>query len=301
MAALLWLGACKKGDSPQSSGGNASLSSQMDSISYAMGADLSNQLERLGIAVNPQMLLKGFNDLKDMSDDDVFSSSSVIQKFSQELQVRQGKPFTDEDSPSVSIDSLSYSLGLDYGKRLQEGGLDLNVQAVFNGCSAFLSKSSVLDSAQIMTQMKNLSNVMREKAAAKAAIEGEKNIAEGAAFLAENGAKEGVKTTASGLQYKVIKAGSGASPKAENTVKVHYEGKLLDGTVFDSSIKRGEPIEFPLGGVIKGWTEGVQLMKNGSKFQFYIPSDLAYGERGSPPNIGPNATLIFDVELLSFK
>ena len=159
MAALLWLGACKNGDSPQSSGGNASLSTQMDSISYAMGADLSNQLKKLGIVVNPQMLLKGFNDLSNMSDDDLFSSSMVIQKFSGELRQRQGKPFSDTDSPTVNIDSLSYSLGLDYGKQLTDGGLELNTKEIFNGCSAFLSNNSVLDSAQIMTQMRNLSTV----------------------------------------------------------------------------------------------------------------------------------------------
>jgi len=138
------------------------------------------------------------------------------------------------------------------------------------------------------------------KMEAKAKVDGEKNVKEGEAFLAANAKKDGVKTTASGLQYKVIKAGTGATPKASDEVKVHYHGTLIDGTVFDSSVQRGEPISFPLNGVIAGWTEGLQLMKVGDKFQFAIPSALAYGEQGSGP-IGPNSTLIFEVELLGIE
>jgi FKBP-type peptidyl-prolyl cis-trans isomerase FkpA len=128
------------------------------------------------------------------------------------------------------------------------------------------------------------------------------NSEKGEAFLAENAKKEGVKTTASGLQYKVLKEGDGKSPQATDTVSVHYRGTLLDGTEFDSSIKRGQPAEFPLNRVIPGWTEGVQLMKVGAKYQFTIPSKLAYGERGTPGGpIPPNSTLIFEVELLAIK
>ena len=128
------------------------------------------------------------------------------------------------------------------------------------------------------------------------------NLEKGEAFLAENAKKEGVKTTASGLQYKVLKEGTGKSPKDTDTVQVHYKGTLLDGTEFDSSIKRGQPAEFPLNRVIPGWTEGVQLMKEGAKYQFTIPSKLAYGERGTPGGpIPPNSTLVFEVELLSIK
>jgi FKBP-type peptidyl-prolyl cis-trans isomerase len=123
----------------------------------------------------------------------------------------------------------------------------------------------------------------------------------GKEFLEANGKKEGVTTTASGLQYKVIKAGSGANPKATDTVKVHYKGTFLDGKTFDSSYDRGEPISFPLNRVIAGWTEGVQLMPVGSTYEFYIPSNLAYGERGAPGAIPPNSTLIFVVELLDIQ
>jgi FKBP-type peptidyl-prolyl cis-trans isomerase FkpA len=121
---------------------------------------------------------------------------------------------------------------------------------------------------------------------------------EGKAFLAENAKKEGVKTTSTGLQYKVITEGAGKSPKAKDTVVVHYRGTNIRGAEFDSSYARREPAEFPLNGVIRGWTEGVQLMKEGSKFQFFIPPNLAYGAAGAPPDILPNETLIFEVELL---
>ena len=130
----------------------------------------------------------------------------------------------------------------------------------------------------------------------------ETELEKGEAFLKENAKKEGVKTTASGLQYKVLKEGEGKSPKATDTVKVNYEGKLIDGKVFDSSYKRGEPVELPLNRVIPGWTEGVQLMKEGATYEFTIPYKLAYGERGTPDGtIPPNATLIFKVELIQVK
>jgi FKBP-type peptidyl-prolyl cis-trans isomerase len=123
----------------------------------------------------------------------------------------------------------------------------------------------------------------------------------GKAFLAENSKKEGVKTTSSGLQYKMLKEGTGKAPKATDTVLVHYRGTLINGKEFDSSYKRNEPIEFPLDGVIKGWTEGVQLVKEGGKIQLFIPSELAYGSRGAPGAIGPNETLVFEIELLQVK
>jgi FKBP-type peptidyl-prolyl cis-trans isomerase FkpA len=135
----------------------------------------------------------------------------------------------------------------------------------------------------------------------KMAEAGTKSKKVGEDFLAGNKSKEGVKTTPSGLQYKVLKEGKGAKPKATDVVKVHYRGTLVDGTEFDSSYKRGEPIEFPLNGVIKGWTEGVQLMTPGSKYQFFIPSELAYGEEGRPPTIPGNSALIFEVELIEVK
>ncbi len=126
-------------------------------------------------------------------------------------------------------------------------------------------------------------------------------LEKGQQFLQENGKQEGVKTTASGLQYKVLVEGNGKQPKTTDTVEVHYEGRLIEGTVFDSSYDRGETIEFPLDGVIAGWTEGVALMKEGAKYQLYIPSELAYGSDGAGEDIGPDETLIFDVELIKVR
>lgn len=136
---------------------------------------------------------------------------------------------------------------------------------------------------------------------ARALDPGLQAIVDGKRFLEENGRRDGVKTTASGLQYEVVTAGEGARPKATDTVTVHYRGTLINGTVFDSSYERGEPASFPVNRVIKGWTEVLQLMPVGTKVRAYIPSKLAYGERGSPPKIGPNETLIFDIELLGIK
>jgi FKBP-type peptidyl-prolyl cis-trans isomerase len=130
---------------------------------------------------------------------------------------------------------------------------------------------------------------------------GEKNASEGTKFLEENKKKDGVKTTASGLQYKALKQGTGAQPKESDTVTVNYRGTLINGAEFDSSYKRGQPATFPLSGVIKGWTEGLQLMKVGSKYQLFVPPNLAYGDRAAGPDISPNSTLIFEVELLGVK
>jgi FKBP-type peptidyl-prolyl cis-trans isomerase FklB len=147
-----------------------------------------------------------------------------------------------------------------------------------------------------MTAFQKEMMAKREQAGKEA---GAKNKVEGEAFLAENGKKEGVVTLPDGLQYKILKEGDGAKPKATDTVTVHYRGTLISGTEFDSSYKRKEPVSFPVNGVIAGWTEALQLMKVGSKWQLFIPSTLAYGERGAGPDLGPNATLIFEVELIS--
>ena len=157
------------------------------------------------------------------------------------------------------------------------------------------SKIAPAEAQEIMTK---LQTEMQAKTQAKAGESAKKNIEEGKAFLEKNAKAEGVKTTASGLQYSVMKEGAGEKPKATDTVKVHYHGTLLDGKVFDSSVERNDPATFPLDGVIKGWTEGLQLMTVGSKYKFVLPSELAYGERGAGGDIGPNAVLTFEVELL---
>lgn len=191
------------------------------------------------------------------------------------------------------MDKLSYAWGLAMGRQLQGMGMkELNVddfkdavKAVFDGTEPAVSP----EEAQKLIQ--DYLNALQSKAdeAAKAA---------GKKFLEENKKKENVKETPSGLQYVVEKEGEGATPTAEDEVTVHYTGRLLDGTVFDSSVNRGEPATFPLNRVIPGWTEGVQLMKEGAKYTFFIPSDLAYGPQGVPGAIPPHSTLIFDVELI---
>lgn len=199
-------------------------------------------------------------------------------------------------------DKVSYSIGLNIGRSMKTEGLAINPDALAAAMKdVFSGAKPQLTDEEVQTVMQNFQKEMQAKQM-KSREEGlAKNKGAGEKFLADNKSKEGVKTTASGLQYKVIKDGTGKTPKASDTVKTHYRGTLLDGTEFDSSYKRGEPAEFPVSGVIKGWTEALLLMKEGAKWQLFIPSELAYGERGAGKDIGPNSTLIFDIELLSVK
>lgn len=195
-------------------------------------------------------------------------------------------------------DKVSYSVGLNVGANFKKQGQELNPDALLAGLKDALSgKTPALSENEMKETMQAWSKQMEDKQ--KAA--GDKNAAEGTKFLADNKKKDGIKTTASGLQYKVMKEGSGAQPKDTDTVTVNYRGTLINGTEFDSSYKRGQPATFPVNGVIKGWTEALQLMKTGSKYQLFIPADLAYGARAVGPDITPNSTLIFEVELLEVK
>jgi FKBP-type peptidyl-prolyl cis-trans isomerase FklB len=194
-------------------------------------------------------------------------------------------------------DKVSYSIGLNVGFNLSKQKVPVNPDALFAGVKDALAGKPQLTEEQVRDVMTAFEKDMQEQQ--KAA--GEKNAAEGTKFLEENKKKDGVKTTASGLQYKSLKEGDGPQPKASDTVTVNYRGTLTDGTEFDSSFKRNEPATFPLAGVIKGWTEGLQLMKKGSKYQFVIPANLAYGERSPGAGIPPNSTLVFEVELLDIK
>ncbi|MFN2507402.1 MAG: FKBP-type peptidyl-prolyl cis-trans isomerase [Chthoniobacterales bacterium] len=199
-------------------------------------------------------------------------------------------------------DKVSYSIGLDIGNTFKKQGMDINPDVLLAGMrDALTGKQPLLTEEQMKETLTAYSKSMMEKQAAKTKEAGAANAAAGEKFLAENKTKEGVKTTPSGLQYKVIKEGSGEPPKATDTVETHYKGTLLNGTEFDSSYKRNEPASFPVNRVIKGWTEALQMMKPGSKYQLFIPSNLAYGERGAGQAIGPNETLIFEVELLNVK
>ena len=197
---------------------------------------------------------------------------------------------------------LSYIVGENMAHQLKNDGLELDAQSVALAVSDVMADNqSRLTDEEKRSTVEQVQKESQEKQMAAQAEESAKNQAEGAAYLAENGRKEGVITTESGLQYKSLVAGSGDKPSKSNKVKVHYKGTLIDGTVFDSSYDRGEPIVFPVTGVIAGWVEGLQLMQVGSKFELVIPSQLAYGPSGSGQAIGPDATLIFEVELLAIE
>jgi FKBP-type peptidyl-prolyl cis-trans isomerase FklB len=207
--------------------------------------------------------------------------------------------FGQEKSPQLKDqkDKVSYSIGLNIGFNLGRQNVQVNPDVLAAGIKDAIAGKPQLNTDQVKEVMATFEKDMQQKQ--KAA--GEKNASEGVKFLEENKKKEGVKATASGLQYKVLKEGTGPQPKETDTVTVNYRGTLINGTEFDSSYKRGQPATFPLNGVIKGWTEGLQLMKTGSKYQFFVPPNLAYGDRNVGPDIAPNSTLIFEVELIGVK
>jgi len=194
----------------------------------------------------------------------------------------------------TKLDSVCYGLGVDIADNLKGQGLgDLNVEAMAKGLRDILNDSElVISKEEVGPLLNEYMGQMQAEKAKEAAKEGEE-------FLAINATKKGVVTLESGMQYEVLTSGSGATPGLNDKVTTHYTGTLIDGTVFDSSVERGQPASFPVSGVIKGWTEALQLMKEGDKWKLYIPYDLAYGERGAGANIGPYSTLIFEIELIS--
>ena len=205
----------------------------------------------------------------------------------------------DDKKPETLMEKVSYSIGLRIGKNFAGDGVEADLKWLTEGIKHGLAEAEpLLTEKESRDAMVQFQKDLQEKQMAKAEADAKKNKAEGEAFLKANKEKEGVKATDSGLQYKILQEGDGESPKETDTVKVHYHGTLLDGTVFDSSVERGEPAQFPVNRVIAGWTEALQLMKVGDKYRLFIPSSLAYKERGAGGDIGPNATLIFDVELL---
>ena len=209
-----------------------------------------------------------------------------------------------QDTPTLKDqkEKISYIIGMDIGTNFKRQSIDIDPDILGRGVKDGLSGAKPLLSEQETKEiMAAFEKVMRAKQEESRKAIGEKNKKEGEVFLAENKAKEGVKTAPSGLQYKVIKPGTGKKPQATDTVTVHYRGTLADGTEFDSSYRRGKPATFPVSGVIPGWTEALQLMEEGAKWQVVIPSKLAYGEQGAGQAIGPNATLIFEVELISIQ
>ena len=195
-------------------------------------------------------------------------------------------------------ETVSYIIGMDIGGNLKKQSIDIDPNILVKGIQDGLAGAkSLLTDQEIQETMVAFQKEMMAKQAEVA----KKNKTEGEVFLAENKKKEGVKTLPSGLQYKVIKAGTDKKPKLSDSVTSHYRGTLIDGTEFDSSYKRGQPVTFPVSGVIPGWTEALQLMGEGAKWQIFVPSNLAYGERGAGIVIGPNATLIFEIEIISIQ
>lgn len=225
-------------------------------------------------------------------------AQQVGQALMQRIGARNGQPGV--SAPEVSKEKVGYLVGTDVGRSLaqikDELDLAVMVQAVRD---AFAGKPPAMAEAERNALREEFSREMRVKLEARAAALATSNREQGAKFLAENKAKKGVFTTPSGLQYMVLRQGSGARPRPTDRVRVNYHGTLLDGTVFDSSYQRNQPAEFMLNQVIPGWTEGVSMMPVGAKYRFWVPSQLGYGERGAGGQIGPNATLVFDVELLA--
>lgn len=208
------------------------------------------------------------------------------------------------DAPELKTDKekLSYSIGMDIGGNLKRGSLEVDPDLLAKGLKdSYGGGKTILTEDEARKTIADFQKTLMAKQAETMQKLSEKNKADGEKFLVENGKKEGVKTLPSGLQYKEIAPGTGKSPKTTDTVTTHYKGTLIDGTEFDSSYKRGEPVSFPVSGVIAGWTEALQLMKEGAKWQLFVPPNLAYGERGAGREIGPNATLIFEVELISIQ
>jgi len=207
----------------------------------------------------------------------------------------------DEEKPAPIADVVkdgSYAFGVNFMNNMKSQGVNLNLEAFLQGVTDASSDKVEKSEQELQAAFLAFQQALQTMAAEKASKAGDNNKKEGEAFLVANAKKEGVKVTESGLQYKVIKAGEGATPKPTSKVTTHYEGKLINGTVFDSSYKRGAPATFGVNQVIPGWTEALQLMKEGDQWELYIPSKLAYGERGAGADIGPNSTLIFKIELI---
>jgi FKBP-type peptidyl-prolyl cis-trans isomerase len=241
----------------------------------------------------------------------LFAFALLFASSCQEMQAQ--KPAAEKEMTKADLktedDKISYSIGFSMGSRFKTDELQLNLEIFQEGMKdGFTGRKQLLNEEETQEIMMGMQQKMMAKRRAEhmkqmeeRKKQGEANKKKGEEFLEENKAKEGVVTLDSGLQYQVLKQGTGASPKATDTVKCHYKGTTIDGKQFDSSYKRGEPATFALNRVIKGWTEGLQLMKEGGKWRFFVPSALAYGEKGAGPNIGPNEVLIFEVELLGIE
>ena len=276
-----------------------------EKASYMIGADVGRSISAVGpdldISALERAIKNAFAGGKPLLSDE--ESRTVGSALMQRIGERTGKPVSGvapgTKPPTVAKDKVGYMVGTDVGRSLMpikdEIDLPVFLQAIR---TLVVSGKPLMTDAEMDLVRDAFSKRMQAREEARAADSSRKNIEEGAAFLAKNKTVKGVITTSSGLQYMVLRQGPGQRPRPSDKVRVNYQGTLLDRTVFDSSYERGQPAEFALNQVIAGWTEGVALMPVGAKYRFWIPASIAYGERGSPPTIGPNATLVFDVELL---
>ena len=279
--------------------GTSTLSSERDKVSYMIGLDVGRSLEQVGpdldFAAFERSIRNSIDGGKPLLSES--EAKATGQALMQRIGARNGQaPGT--RPPAVEKQKVGYLVGADVGRSLAPIKSEFDLAVVLQGVrTVFDGGEPLLGEAEANSVREAFSGRLQAKMHAEASALSGKNKAEGDAFLTKNKAVKGVFTTPSGLQYMILRQGAGERPKPGATVRVNYEGTLLDGTVFDSSYERGQPAEFALSQVIPGWTEGVGMMPVGGKYRFWIPSALAYGEKG-PPGIGPNAMLTFDVELL---
>ncbi|SFK90656.1 FKBP-type peptidyl-prolyl cis-trans isomerase [Lysobacter sp. cf310] len=285
------------------------LTTEREKISYAIGLDVGKSIKPVGpdldMAAFEKAVRNSFDGGKPLITED--EARATDQALRARVAARDGKPAPGSAPgtpppapPAVAKEKVSQLVGgYMVGPSLAPIKAEIEVPLLMQAVRTVLGDAKpLLDETEEKAVLTAFSDRMRKKMEADAAAAGEKNRVAGADFLAKNKAVKGVFTTASGLQYMVLRAGSGARPKPSDRVRVNYKGSLLDGTVFDSSYDRGQPADFGLNQVIQGWSEGVAMMNVGAKFRFWIPAELAYGPKGAPPSIGPNATLTFDVELV---
>lgn len=281
------------------------LNTEREKVSYMIGADVGRSIAAVGpdldIAAFERAVKNAFAGGKPLLTDE--EGRTVGTALMQRIAERSGKPAAGvapgTKAPSVPKDKVGFIVGTDVGRSLQPIHDEIDVAVFMQAVRTLISAGKpLLTDVQMEELRDSFSKRMQAREEARVADATRKNKEEGAAFLARNRATKGVIATASGLQYMVLRQGTGPRPRPSDKVRVHYQGTLLDGKEFDSSYTRGQPAEFALNQVIAGWTEGVALMPVGAKYRFWIPASIGYGERGAPPTIGPNATLVFDVELL---
>lgn len=283
----------------------ATLTTDREKVSYMIGADVGRSISAVGPDLDfvafERAIRNAFAGGKPLLSDE--EARTVGTALMQRIGERAGKPVPGlapgTKPPAVAKDKVGQMVGTDVGRSLAPIQDEIDMPAFLQAVRTLMASGKPLMTDAEMTVVRDaFSKRMDAREKARAADAARKNAEAGAAFLASNKTVKGVITTGSGLQYMVLRQGNGARPRSGAKVRVHYQGQLLDGTIFDSSYQRGQPAEFALGQVIAGWTEGLALMPIGAKYRFWVPASIAYGERGSPPSIGPNATLVFDVELL---